>query len=44
MKNEFSHVHDALQYACLEYAHVKPKKNFNSTRKTYRVASAIGGY
>ena len=44
MKNEFSHVHDALQYACLEYVHRKVRKNTYASRKSYSVASTIGGY
>ena len=43
-KNEFSHVHDALQYALLEFHNVKPKKEFTASRKKYQVASSIGGY
>ncbi len=46
-KNEYSHIHDALQYAMMEYVHKKPKKLFaqgaNLHRK-YRAASSIGGY
>jgi len=42
MKNIYSHVHDALQYAALELTAFKPKRNFK--RSTYRVASSIGGY
>lgn len=44
MKNEFSHVHDALQYACLEYVHRKPRKNTYASKRNYSVASTIGGY
>lgn len=44
MKNEFSHVHDALQYACLEYVHTKPKKTYKKYTPVHRVASTIGGY
>lgn len=44
MKNEFSHVHDALQYACLEYVHAKPKKTYKKYTPVHRVASTIGGY
>lgn len=53
-KNEYSHVHDALQYAMLEYFH-KPKINkFRKAQTTsffgnlklhdYTPASAVGGY
>lgn len=47
VKNEYSHVHDALQYACLEY--YTPMKNRKKsrvygTRHRYMAASPIGGY
>ena len=44
VKNEFSHVQDALQYAMMEYYHRRAKKTFFSTTKRYRAASQIGGY
>jgi hypothetical protein len=46
-KNAASHVHDALQYAMLEYANVeRRKKRFQNMqqRRRYAVASSIGGY
>lgn len=44
LKNEYSHVHDALQYAAMEYIGRK-KKRFNSmSSKKYTVASSVGGY
>ena len=48
-KNEFSHIHDALQYAMLEYFHKPTKKLFGSrlsltNRYHTGPASSIGGY
>jgi len=43
-KNEFSHVHDALQYAALEYVPRYSRKRSASTKKSYQIASTIGGY
>lgn len=43
-KNYASHVHDALQYAMMEYIHRRPRKIFNGTRPKYKAASTIGGY
>ena len=47
-KNEYSHIHDALQYAMLEYFH-KPKGVFKTRnrfgfRPRYEAASSAGGY
>lgn len=42
MKNIFSHVHDALQYAAMEIKPNPIRKTF--VRKNYQVASSIGGY
>lgn len=46
-KNEYSHIHDALQYAMLEYFH-KPKgilrQRTREFRPRYEAASAAGGY
>lgn len=44
VKNEYSHVHDALQYAMMEYIHKRDKKVLFSTKRKYRAASQIGGY
>ena len=45
VKNEFSHIQDALQYALMEYVHKREKKFLFSTPKPrYRAASSIGGY
>lgn len=44
VKNEFSHVHDALQYAMMEYVHKREKKFLFNTQRKYRAASQIGGY
>lgn len=51
VKNEYSHVHDALQYAMMEYVHKKERKfAFNKSGRgsvfdaRHRVASSIGGY
>lgn len=43
-KNEYSHPHDALQYAMLEYYHNASKKHLRYTRKQYKAGSEIGGY
>lgn len=44
-KNEYSHVHDALQYAALEYIpRYSRKRNFSDAKKSYQTASTIGGY
>jgi len=43
-KNEFSHVHDALQYAVLEFYHMKSKTRPKVNRKKYKSGSEIGGY
>lgn len=42
LKNIYSHVHDAAQYGALELTMPKRKKKFN--RKSYNIASSIGGY
>lgn len=42
LKNIYSHVHDALQYAALEVSTPKPKRNFKV--RQYKAASTIGGY
>lgn len=50
VKNAYSHPHDALQYAMMEYHHAmrkgdRYKKWLNSEKKTtYQAASSIGGY
>ncbi len=47
MKNEYSHIHDALQYAMMEYVHKKPRNTFAQQikdRRKYKAASNIGGY
>lgn len=44
VKNEFSHIHDALQYAMMEYVHKREKKFLFNTQRKYRAASQIGGY
>ena len=43
-KNEFSHVHDALQYAMLEFYHLKDRKRPKIFRSRYKSGSDIGGY
>lgn len=43
-KNKYSHVHDALQYAMMEYVHKQQKRRPPVSRKKYQVASSIGGY
>lgn len=43
-KNEYSHVHDALQYAAMEYVGRKRRNTFNRRPSKYTVASLIGGY
>ena len=45
-KNIYSHVHDALQYAMLEYTHKLKRRSFsrNTGNKKYSAASSIGGY
>lgn len=45
-KNIYSHVHDALQYAMLEYIHKQRKRNFakSANYRKYSAASSIGGY
>lgn len=42
-KNEYSHPHDALQYAMLEYYRPR-KKQLKFRAKRYKAASTIGGY
>lgn len=44
MKNIYSHVHDALQYAAMEYVNTRKRKVFTTPTKKYTVASSIGGY
>lgn len=45
MKNIYSHVHDALQYAMMEYSVTRKKRHFLTTNQNkYRAASPIGGY
>ena len=41
-KNIYSHVHDAMQYAALELALPKRKRNFKRPHR--QIASSIGGY
>lgn len=43
-KNEFSHPHDALQYAMLEFYTLKEKKRVRVFRNKYKSGSEIGGY
>ena len=47
-KNEYSHPHDALQYAMLEYMHqIKRVRSYKDKFKNitqHRVASSVGGY
>ena len=43
-KNEYSHVHDALQYAVLEFYHLKDRKRPKIFRNKYKSGSDIGGY
>jgi hypothetical protein len=43
-KNEYSHVHDALQYAILEFYHLKDRKRPKIIRNKYKSGSEIGGY
>lgn len=43
-KNEYSHPHDALQYAMLEYYNPRPKRSAPVMRRSYQAASSIGGY
>lgn len=44
-KNEYSHPHDALQYAMMEYVHKRSNKFlFKNTKRPYSAASRIGGY
>ncbi len=43
-KNEYSHIHDALQYAMLEYFFQKRRKKFKKVASNYKAASSIGGY
>jgi len=42
-KNEYSHPHDALQYAVLEYYNPTTRRRA-FTRSQYKAASSIGGY
>jgi hypothetical protein len=42
MKNIYSHVHDALQYAALELS--IPKRKLNFKRPVRHIASMVGGY
>lgn len=42
LKNIYSHIHDALQYACLEL--YMPKKSRNIQRRQHTVVSSVGGY
>lgn len=48
IKNMYSHVHDALQYAAMEYVNRRKKNKFLNNHALamtrYRVASSIGGY
>lgn len=51
LKNIYSHVHDALQYAAMEYVSYKKRNKFLTqirdqkiNNPTYRAASSIGGY
>ena len=45
LKNMYSHVHDALQYAAMEYVGSRKRNKFiNQHPKKYTVASTIGGY
>ena len=45
LKNMYSHVHDALQYAAMEYVGSRKRNKFlKSNTKKYTVASTIGGY
>ena len=45
LKNMYSHVHDALQYAAMEYVSSRRRNKFiNRQPKKYTVASTIGGY
>lgn len=47
-KNGYSHIHDALQYAMMEYYHSKTRalrERFASYKpRKYRIASLVGGY
>lgn len=43
-KNAYSHVHDALQYAMMEYLNTKPRRTFSKKTNSYQAASSIGGY
>lgn len=43
-KNFYSHVHDALQYAMLEYTHKQRPKKFRTPTRSYAAVSTIGGY
>lgn len=46
LKNEYSHIHDALQYAMLEHTHGRKERKFLFSKPSnrYRAASQIGGY
>nr|DAS94394.1 MAG TPA: Large subunit terminase [Caudoviricetes sp.] len=43
-KNEYSHPHDALQYAMMEYVHKRNRNHLFRERRKYTAASQIGGY
>jgi len=43
-KNEYSHIHDAFQYAAMEFYRKPTRRTLGATRTTYRAASSIGGY
>ena len=43
-KNNYSHPHDALQYAMMEYVHKRNKPYLFRERRKYTAASQIGGY
>lgn len=43
-KNEFSHIHDALQYAAMEFLPKAQKKYKFKQKYSYTAASTIGGY
>lgn len=47
-KNEYSHPHDALQYAMLEYMHQVKRSRIGRDKLTavpkHRIASSVGGY
>jgi hypothetical protein len=43
-KNIYSHVHDALQYAMMEYVHKPKRKPFHAPQRRYTAVSMVGGY